>query len=78
MMTTTTTTTTTTFDKEDDDDNNDNDNDNDHPTLHHTSIIHVYEVFEHLHMLWNGIWVHPHTVTPVQVEAKLWIFRGEE
>ncbi len=26
-----------------------------HPTLHHTSIIHVYEVFEHLHMLWNGI-----------------------
>ena len=22
-----------------------------HPTLHHTSIIHVYEVFEHLHML---------------------------
>jgi len=33
-----------------------------HPTLHHTSIIHVYKVFEHLHMLWKGIWVHPYTV----------------
>ena len=31
-----------------------------HPTLHHTSIIHVYEVFEHLHMLWKGIWVNPY------------------
>ena len=30
------------------------------PSLHHTSIIHVYEVFEHLHMLWNGIYVHPY------------------
>ena len=37
-----------------------------HPTLHHTSIIHVYEVFEHLHMLWKGIWVHPYTVMMVQ------------
>ncbi len=33
-----------------------------HPTLHHTSIIHAYEVFEHLHMLWKGIWVNPFTV----------------
>ena len=32
-----------------------------HPTVHHTSIIHVYEVFEHLHMLWKGIWVHPYS-----------------
>ncbi len=31
-----------------------------YPTLHHTSIIHVYEVFEHLHMLWMGIWMHPY------------------
>jgi hypothetical protein len=31
-----------------------------HPTLHHTSIIHAYEVFEHLHMLRKGIWVHPY------------------
>ena len=37
-----------------------------HPTLHHTSIIHAYEVFEHLHMLWKGIWVHPYTVMMVQ------------
>ncbi len=37
-----------------------------HPTLHHTSIIHVYDVFEHLHMLWKGIWVHPYTVMMVQ------------
>ena len=36
-----------------------------HPILHHT-IIHVYEVFEHLHMLWKGIWVHPYTVIMVQ------------
>ena len=36
-----------------------------HPTLHHKSIIHVYEVFEHLHMLWKGIWVHPYTVMMV-------------
>ncbi len=37
-----------------------------HPTLHHTSIIHVYEVFEHLHMLWKGISVHSYTVIMVQ------------
>jgi len=43
-----------------------------HPTLHHTSIIHVYEVFEHLHMLWKGIWVHPYTVIMVQGGAKFW------
>ena len=36
-----------------------------YPTLHHTSIITVYEVFEHLHMLWKGIWVHPNTVMMV-------------
>ena len=37
------------------------------PKLHPTSILEVYEVFEHLHDLWMGIWVHPYTVTPVQV-----------
>ena len=37
-----------------------------HPTLNHTSITHIYEVFEQLHMLWNGIWVHHHTVMMVQ------------
>ncbi len=37
-----------------------------HPTLHPTSIVHVHEVFEHLHMLWKSIWVHPYTVIMVQ------------
>ena len=37
-----------------------------HPTLHHTSVIHAYEVFEHLHMLWKGIRAHPYTVIMVQ------------
>ncbi len=36
-----------------------------YPTLHHTSKIHVYEVFEHLHMLWKVIKVHPYTVMMV-------------
>ena len=43
-----------------------------HPTLYHTSIIHVYEVFEHLHMLWKGIWVHPYTVIMVEGGGKFW------
>ena len=43
-----------------------------HPTLQHTSRIHVYEVFEHLHMLWKGIWVHPYTGMMVQGGAKFW------
>jgi len=43
-----------------------------HPTLHHTSIIHVYEVFEHLHILWKGIWVHPYTVIMVEWGGKFW------
>ena len=42
------------------------------PTLHHTSVIHAYEVVEHLHMLWNGIWVHPYTVMMVQGGGKFW------
>ncbi len=40
--------------------------------LHSTSILDVYTVFEHLHMLWMGKWVHPYTVIPVQVGAKFW------
>ncbi len=39
------------------------------PTLYLRSILNVYEVFEPLHMLWMGIWVHPYTVAPVQVGA---------
>jgi hypothetical protein len=43
-----------------------------HHLLHSTSILDVYKVFKHLHMLWMGIWVHPYTVIPVQVGAKFW------
>ena len=44
-----------------------------HPMLLLTSILHVLKVFEQLHMLWMmGIWVHPYTLTPVQVGAKFW------
>ena len=38
--------------------------------LHPTSIYNVYKVFEHLHMVWMGIWVHPYTVILVEVGAK--------
>ena len=34
------------------------------PTLHLTSTLDVYEVFEHLHMLQIGTWVHPYIVMP--------------
>ena len=30
-----------------------------HLKLLPTSIVDVYKVFEHLEMLWMGIWVHP-------------------
>ena len=40
--------------------------------VHPTSILDVYKVFKHLHMLWMGIWVHPYTVIPVQVGGKCW------
>ena len=33
---------------------------------HPTFILDVFKVFYHLDMMWMGIWVHPHTVTPVQ------------
>jgi hypothetical protein len=36
-----------------------------HPTLHLTSILHVYDMFWYIDMLWVGKWVHP-TDTPVQ------------
>ena len=43
-----------------------------HRWLNPTSILDVYYMFVHLHMLWMGIWVHPYTDIPVQVRAKLW------
>jgi hypothetical protein len=39
----------------------------DHHWLLPTFIFDVWKVFEHLHMLWIGIWVHPCTVTPGKV-----------
>jgi hypothetical protein len=35
--------------------------------VHPTSMSYVYKVFDHLDMLWMGIWVLPYTVTPMQV-----------
>ncbi len=43
-----------------------------HHWLHPTSILDGYKVFEHLQMLWMGVWVHPYTVIPVQVGAEIW------
>jgi hypothetical protein len=37
--------------------------------VHPLSISYVYTVFQHLDMLWMGIWVRPYTVTPVQVRG---------
>ena len=34
--------------------------------MHHTSISYIYKVFEHLGMLWMGVWVHPYADTSVQ------------
>jgi hypothetical protein len=42
-----------------------------HHLLHPTSILDVYKVFKHLHMLWMGILVHPYMVNPVQVGGKI-------
>ena len=47
-----------------------------HPShLYLTSLLDVYEVFEQLHMLWMGIWVHCYCVTSMQVGAKFWKIR---
>jgi hypothetical protein len=42
-----------------------------HPTLYLTSILDVYKVYEHLHMMWMGIWAYLYTVTHVQVGLNL-------
>jgi hypothetical protein len=39
--------------------------------LHPTSMLDVYKVFEHLEMLWMGIWVHPYAILHVQVGVNL-------
>jgi hypothetical protein len=42
--------------------------------VHPTSMAYVYTVFQHLDMLWMGIWVYPYTVIvmPVQVGREFW------
>ena len=37
--------------------------------VHPKSMSFVYKVFDHLDMLWMGIWVYPYTVTPVKVQV---------
>jgi len=46
------------------------------PTLHLTSVLDVYEVFECLNMLLTSMWVHPYTDMPVQVRAKIGLIEG--
>jgi hypothetical protein len=43
----------------------------------HPSTLDVYKVFEHNHMLWMGVWVHPYIVIPVQGGGKIWKNWGE-
>ncbi len=37
--------------------------------VHPTPMSYVYKVFQHLDMLWMGIWVNPYSVMPVQVRV---------
>jgi hypothetical protein len=37
---------------------------------HPTSMSYVYTVFQHLDMLWMGIWVYPYTVTVTPVQGR--------
>ena len=39
--------------------------------LHITSMSYLYEVFEHLRLLWMGIWMHIHSVTTTDVSPDL-------
>ena len=40
--------------------------------LHPTFMSYLYEVFEHLQLLWMGIWLHTHTViTTTDVSSDL-------
>ena len=37
--------------------------------VYSTSMSYVFKVFQHLDVLWMGIWVRPYTVLPVQVRG---------
>jgi hypothetical protein len=40
-------------------------------TLHPISMSYLYEVFEHLRLMWMGIWMHIHSVTTTDVSPDL-------
>ena len=40
-------------------------------TPHPKSMSYLYEVFEHLQLLWMGIWMHIHSVTTTDVSPDL-------
>jgi hypothetical protein len=42
-----------------------------HSRLHPTSMLNVFRVFEHLHILWMGIWALPFTHLSMQVGSYL-------
>ena len=39
--------------------------------LHPTSMSHIYKVFEHLKLLWMGIWQHTNNVTTTELSPDL-------
>jgi hypothetical protein len=39
--------------------------------LHPTSTSYIYKVFEHLQLLWTGIWLHAHTITSAFISPDL-------
>ncbi len=39
--------------------------------LHFTYMSYIYKVFEHLKLLWMGIWQHTHTVTTTEVSPDI-------
>jgi hypothetical protein len=42
-----------------------------------TSIFYRWKAFEHVHLLWIGIWVHPCTVTLLAIKlTQIWVMWG--
>jgi hypothetical protein len=48
-----------------------------HSLYLHTFIFYPWKVFEHVHMLWIGIWVHPCSVTLLAIKlTQIWVMWG--
>jgi hypothetical protein len=48
-----------------------------HSLYLHTFIFYTCKVFEHVHMLWIGIWVHLCTVTLLAIKLnQIWVMWG--